>query len=239
MILIYDSGLGGISALNAIVRRYPQRYFVFFGDRKHAPYGNKEKHELISIFENNIERFQRMGVTDIIMQCNTMCSTLDLNKYPFKIHDIISETLKPFKHLDRHKQVLVCATKATINGGRYQKQLKEMGYKNVKAIALRELAGMIERYASESEIEAYLRSELHDERFDYVILACTHYPFYDYLFKKLTTAEIYDSRSLSYDFIGEVDKGKRGLYLDLEKDDKLLQFLDAHLEVEYQWYEKD
>ena len=45
-IAVFDSGLGGISVLNAMMRIMPNENYIYFGDSKHAPYGTKTHEEV-------------------------------------------------------------------------------------------------------------------------------------------------------------------------------------------------
>ncbi|MBR2802784.1 MAG: aspartate/glutamate racemase family protein [Erysipelotrichaceae bacterium] len=233
MIVVFDSGLGGLTALDSLVKRYPQKHFLFYGDRENAPYGNKSVKELRKIFDGHAQRFAQEGVKDVLLQCNTMCSVLDLEAYPFRMHDIISLTLQQCEALPRDSRILVCATAATIKRGRYQQGLQEMGFAQVEGCALKELAGMIERFASKEEVLSYLQEELPAGKFDYVILGCTHYPIHAELFQEVTGGETIDSTDLSYDFLDEDEEG--GLELCLKKDDELEAFLQQQLHVPYRW----
>ena len=45
-IAVFDSGVGGISVLRELIRIMPEEDFIYFGDSKNAPYGNKEKEKV-------------------------------------------------------------------------------------------------------------------------------------------------------------------------------------------------
>ena len=51
-IAVLDSGVGGISTLISLKRQSPGQDFIYFGDNKNAPYGNKSKRELRSLLLN-------------------------------------------------------------------------------------------------------------------------------------------------------------------------------------------
>ena len=44
---VFDSGVGGISALQAMVRLMPMEHFLYYGDLANAPYGTKNSEEVI------------------------------------------------------------------------------------------------------------------------------------------------------------------------------------------------
>lgn len=237
MILVYDSGLGGISALPSLVKKYPHQDFLFFGDREHAPYGNKDPEILQKLFVDNLQKLKQEPIQDIIVQCNTMCSLLDFHSSSYHIHDIIDKTLQKCEVLPHEASILVVGTALTVQKRRYQNGLAKMGFQNVQAVALKELAGLIERFANIEEIRIYLRQELASYHPDYIILACTHYPFYASLFTEITGAICLDSNDLSFDFLSpEIAEGRLRLFL--KQDAQLNNFLDHYLPLPYSWYQQ-
>lgn len=234
MILVYDSGLGGLSSLNNLIKKYTEYDFIFFGDRDNAPYGNRSISELRQLFSDNLNNFKQYEISDVIVQCNTLCSSLDFNAYSLPLHDIIAKTLDVFTEINRNSSILVVGTCLTIKQGRYQNSLHKMGFNNVDAYPLKDLATMIEHYTDENIIKDYLLKMLPLKKYDYVILACTHYPFYKEIFSSLFNAKIIDSTNLTYKFNGEKN-GSGKLYLKLIPSLPLKNFLDKHLEVPYKW----
>lgn len=236
MILIYDSGLGGTSSIDNLRKKYPLHHFVYFGDRENAPYGNKNPEVLRELFEENLHKFSDQKIEDIVLQCNTLCSVLPFDNYPVRVHDIIEKTLEKCKNFPLDTSFLVVGTSLTIQKGRYQNGLRNLGFVNVNAIALPQLAGMIENFASESEIRLYLEEKIGHQSYDVVILGCTHFPFYQSIFKELCGGICLDSTNLEYEFISPPQKNGN-LLLAMEKDDKLLRFLNKHIHSTYEWYE--
>ena len=53
---LMDSGLGGINVLKEFVKKYPNNYYVYFGDNKNLPYGDKKEEEIVSLASNNKEK---------------------------------------------------------------------------------------------------------------------------------------------------------------------------------------
>ena len=42
---LFDSGLGGLNVLNEFLKKYPHNEYIYYGDTKNLPYGNKSKEE--------------------------------------------------------------------------------------------------------------------------------------------------------------------------------------------------
>lgn len=236
MIGVFDSGLGGTLLLENLAKNYPDQEFLFYANRKNAPFGKKSDEELKVIFNECITYFKSHGCSDLIVACNTLCSTIDFSEYSdIKIHDIISSTVQELNvALDSH--ILLVATTKTISKGRYLEILNQRGYHNISCVALGELAEMVENYASEDEVKAYISSVIPDAKYDAIILGCTHFPAYHNVFKELYGAPIFDSNNLKYQFISK-PSNRGAIYIDLEKDAMLEKFLSQHLKEEYHYYE--
>ena len=71
---VFDSGLGGLTVLNALENQFPNESFIYFGDTAHIPYGNKSP-EMINHYAAQIVNFLKAkDVKLIIIACNTVSS---------------------------------------------------------------------------------------------------------------------------------------------------------------------
>jgi glutamate racemase len=71
MIGVFDSGHGGLTILEALVRRFPGQSFTYLGDHANAPYGDRPTGEIIDLTRSNVERLFRAGSRLVILACNT------------------------------------------------------------------------------------------------------------------------------------------------------------------------
>lgn len=71
---IFDSGLGGLSVLKRLKEELPKEDFIFFGDQKHAPYGEKSEEEVRSLSLSAYRFLQEKGVKATVIACNTATS---------------------------------------------------------------------------------------------------------------------------------------------------------------------
>ncbi len=68
---VFDSGLGGLTVHQALVRRLPDVPFVYYGDNAHAPYGVRTPDDIFSLTCAAVERLWAEGCDLVILACNT------------------------------------------------------------------------------------------------------------------------------------------------------------------------
>ena len=73
-VAVFDSGLGGISVLRALVRRMPGEDFLYFGDSANAPYGVRPVAEVRELTQSVIARLYARGIKAAVIACNTATS---------------------------------------------------------------------------------------------------------------------------------------------------------------------
>ena len=239
MIGVYDSGLGGVLELNKILKDNPKSDVVYLGDQKNAPYGNKDSAELLKIFNYNLQRFKNLGVKELILACNTLCSTIDFSRdYGLKIYDLIANTCA---RVDlKYENILVFATRQTIKKGRYHKILEERGF-HTQDVSLDELAGMLEEFQDTAVIKDYLYQIFRNITFkpDALVLGCTHYPIVSELFKEYFACPIYDSQDIDFNLaLDDEECGK--IYVLMSDDERNRLFFKryVHHPCEFVTYEE-
>lgn len=191
---IFDSGVGGYTIYQACVKAYPHHRFVLLADQFHLPYGNKSKPELQTIFHSMMEVFRSLNISTVLIACNTMSSLLNEELravYPdLKLISIIEPTLSL---IDPQKSILLLATKATLNSGKYQKAIKVMN-PQVELIEVwgQDLARWIEEEESEV-IEEFVKQSIGVHSVQQIVLACTHYPLIKEVIAQYSNAQLIDS----------------------------------------------
>jgi glutamate racemase len=68
---VFDSGLGGLTVLDAVRRRLPDVPFVYLGDNAHAPYGVRTADDIFALTCAAVERLWAEGCDLVILACNT------------------------------------------------------------------------------------------------------------------------------------------------------------------------
>ena len=73
-IALLDSGVGGISVLRELLRIMPAENYLYFGDSANAPYGNRDRAEVLDITRKNLELLRSRGIKALVIACNTATS---------------------------------------------------------------------------------------------------------------------------------------------------------------------
>ena len=68
---VFDSGLGGLTVLDAVSKRLPEVPFVYFADSAHAPYGVRDADDIYNLTTAAVDRLWHAGCDLVILACNT------------------------------------------------------------------------------------------------------------------------------------------------------------------------
>ena len=174
---IFDSGVGGLTVLKSLSDKYKCIDYIYIGDNKYCPYGDKTKEELLNYAKRIVNYFIEKGISIIVIACNTSCSqTLDELKQIYKnitFIGVIDSTIDIFLK-SKKNNVLVIGTSATINSNIYESKIKEKN-NNIKVtnLATPKLVPLIENMEMTKETLNEYLNPYND--IDSIILACTHY----------------------------------------------------------------
>jgi len=177
---VFDSGVGGLTVLQALRRRMPHRDFVYLGDTARVPYGRKPP-EMVVEFAHGIAGFLcGLGVEGLVVACNT-ASAVALGSLQERcsvpVWGVIDPGVSAATRVSRSGSVGVIGTKGTIGSGAYQRRLEAQGLR-VWAQACPMLVHVVEEgLADSAEAELLVRHYLSGRpALDTLILGCTHYP---------------------------------------------------------------
>ena len=188
-VLVFDSGLGGLTVLDAVVAALPQADLSFAADDAVFPYGRLDEAELVARVLAVMERLVAMLSPDIVVvACNT-ASTLVLPPLRARFADLAIvgtvPAIKPAAQLSRSRMISVLATPGTV-ARQYTRDLVQsfaagcavtlVGAPGLAALAEAAMRGEpIADSAVAAEIApAFVVAQ--DVRTDVIVLACTHYP---------------------------------------------------------------
>lgn len=71
MIGVFDSGLGGLTVLRELVRRFPRADFVYLADHAHVPYGDRPSDDIVDLTRASVEHLFNRGARLALLGCNT------------------------------------------------------------------------------------------------------------------------------------------------------------------------
>jgi glutamate racemase len=183
---LFDSGLGGLTILKAVVKELPQYNYAFYGDTANLPYGDKTEEEIYEMTKEGVRHLFEVGSALVIIACNTASAETARRlqqeflpeEYPNrKILGIIVPTIEVLD-FDVPTSVTLIGTKRTVESGKYLLELEHKGNGNtvLTQIATPELVPLIEM--NELEIAARTaieRIESTEQNSKVLVLACTHY----------------------------------------------------------------
>ncbi|WP_295311995.1 aspartate/glutamate racemase family protein [Roseobacter sp.] len=194
---IFDSGLGGLTVLDAVTQRLPGVPFVYLADSAHAPYGVRTSDDIFELTCSSVERLFDAGCNLVILACNTASaaalrrmqeSWVPRDKRVLGVFVPLIEALTERQWGDNSpprevgiKHVALFATPATVSSRAFQRELafRAIGV-DVEAQACGGVVDAIEdgdmilaEALVRSHVDALLRKMPQP---DAAILGCTHYP---------------------------------------------------------------
>lgn len=177
---VFDSGVGGLTVLQALRRRLPHRDFYYLGDTARVPYGRKPPGMVVEFAIGIADFLCGLGVEGLVVACNTASSValpalMERSRVP--VWGVIDPGVEAATRVTRTGSVGVIGTKGTIGSGAYQRRLEARGMR-VWSQACPMLVHVVEEGLAESpEAELLVRQYLGGRpEIDALILGCTHYP---------------------------------------------------------------
>lgn len=190
MIGIFDSGIGGLTVVREIKKRFPNKSIMYFGDTARVPWGNKSK-KIVRQYSSEICDFLiAKGCNKIIIACNTasaLSSGYLRKKYPKIIFiDVINPTIEKITGIKKTSEnnllrVGVIGTKATIGSKIYEEKIKK---ESDEIEVFSQACPLFVPLAEENQVTGetamvivkdYL-SYLKEKKINVLVLGCTHYP---------------------------------------------------------------
>jgi glutamate racemase len=187
-VLVFDSGVGGLSIFHEIRALLPAVNIIYACDNQHYPYGNKEESSLTQHIATVLTRLSELYLFDLIVLACNSASTIALPVLRSRLQQPVVgvvPAIKPAAQLSNSKVIGLLATEGTV-ARQYTRDLIRDFAPDCKVVLLgsQSLVDMAERKLRHKAVDrSELRSVL-DQLFDQpaassldtVILGCTHFP---------------------------------------------------------------
>jgi len=180
---VFDSGVGGFSVVKSLLDHKMFEEIIYYGDTARVPYGSKDNNTIVRYSLEALEFFNNFDIDLLITACNTVSAYAlpDMrSKSSYQIVGVIESGIKALENKlpQKDANILIIATKSSIASGRYQREIAQLGYNNITAIATGLFVPVVEEGLFEGKIvESVLEHYFEDiERPDAIILGCTHFP---------------------------------------------------------------
>ncbi|AFA49319.1 glutamate racemase MurI [Acetobacterium woodii DSM 1030] len=131
---VIDSGIGGFTVLKALQERLPNENYIYFGDSKRMPYGERENDELILLANSIIRDLENRGVKVVVLACNTLSSLIAELTSRVPLFSVIEAGVQETINWRERGLVGLIATTATVKNRGYEKEL-ELWTEDIKYIA--------------------------------------------------------------------------------------------------------
>lgn len=200
---IFDSGLGGLTVLDAVARRLPDVPFVYFGDNAHAPYGVRTPDDIFNLTTASVERLWAEGCDLVILACNTASAAalkrmqetwVPKSKRVLGVFVPMIEAVTERQWGDNSaprevavKHIALFATPATVASRAFQ---RELAFRAIGVdVEAQPCGGVVDAIEAGDEmlaetlvrahVEALKRRMPHPQA---AVLGCTHYPLMERVF---------------------------------------------------------
>jgi glutamate racemase len=185
---VFDSGVGGLTAVRELHRIMPGEDIIYLGDTGRVPYGTRSKQTIQKYALQDIRYLLGFDVKTILIACNTVSANLsekDIQAAGITVpcHGVVMPAIRAACAVSRAGRVGVIATAATIRSGAYGRGLRSVqpaakliGNAAPLLVPLVE-NGMFDKNNAVARLvlEQYLEPIVREE-VDTLILGCTHYP---------------------------------------------------------------
>ncbi|MBP3323817.1 MAG: glutamate racemase [Clostridia bacterium] len=182
---VFDSGLGGLTAVKELKKVLPNESIVYFGDTGRVPYGTRSKSTIIRYASQDANFLLEKGVKAIVAACGTVSSSAkeELKKLPVPYIDVITATALAAVNATQNKKIGVIGTGATVKSGSFSKAINAIDSEiEVTATACPLFVSLVENGFIEEDNEVtllvakkYLK-DIIEADVDTLILGCTHFP---------------------------------------------------------------
>jgi glutamate racemase len=194
---IFDSGLGGLVLMRAIVKRLPLYDYIYLGDTKRVPYGNRSGATVYQYTEEAVDYLFHHGCQLVIVACNTASAEalrliqrgyLRQHYHRRRVLGVVIPTAEVVAALEVVR-VGVLATTRTVESEVYRREIKKL---NAHAVVFEQAAPLLVPLAENDGLEwskpiinKYIQP-LMKKNISALVLGCTHYPLMKQTIRKLT-----------------------------------------------------
>lgn len=186
---IFDSGVGGLIIAKAIRKALPEYDYVYLGDTKRVPYGNRSHETVFEFTKECVDHlFQKENCAIVVVACNTASARALRPLQKFFKGKVLGVLIPAAEEAAKFNKIGVLGTLGTVASKAFPVEIKKLN-KNVKvfqssAPMLVPLAEGGETSNAEPFIKKYL-APFQNKNIDALVLGCTHYPLFKNQIKKL------------------------------------------------------
>ena len=183
---VFDSGLGGLTAVRQLRRLMPSEHIIYFGDTARVPYGNRSRETLLQYARQDLRFLSGFDLKAVVVACGTVSTNCleDLRQdSSVPVIGVVEPAAARAAALTKSGKIALVATRASVASGAYERALEKADpLLEMRALACPLFVPLVEEgrfrpgdVVIETVAEEYL-APLRASGVDVLILGCTHYP---------------------------------------------------------------
>ncbi len=183
---VFDSGLGGLTAVRELSRLLPEEDIIYFGDTGRVPYGGRSRETIIRYARQDVAFLRTFELKAVVIACGTVSSTaLDVlaQESDIPVWGVVEPAAVAAAQATRNGRIGLIGTQASIRSGAYERRISSLRPDaQVMATACPLFVPLVENgrfqagdMVAETVAAEYLQP-LKDAGIDTLMLGCTHYP---------------------------------------------------------------
>ena len=183
---VFDSGLGGLTALRELTGLLPNERFIYFGDTARVPYGTRSRETIINYARQDVNFLRSFDLKAILIACGTVSTTaMETLKGEFStpLFGVVEPAVAAAVAASKSGRIGLIGTPATVGSGAFERAIlakKSMAQVTSQACPL--FVPLVEngRFEPEDNVVELVVAEylapLKAAQVDTLVLGCTHYP---------------------------------------------------------------
>lgn len=175
-IIVFDSGIGGMSIYRPLKKALPGEDIIYIADSANFPYGDKSDVWLNDRFRVLAKQFEELSPKLVVLACNTATTNI-IDNLRSRLSCPVVGVEPVIKPLSRYSSALALMTATTASSGSTVKLLKEYG-EHVEVYTPKGLAVAIE-YHNLDQVKKNIheiKEIVQKKKIQALGLSCTHYP---------------------------------------------------------------
>lgn len=182
---VFDSGVGGLTVVRALMERLPNENIVYFGDTARVPYGTKSRTTIETFTAQIVEFLLQNQVKALVIACNTIAAVAGKKVQQMAgnmpVLSVIEAGAQAALSTTHNNHIGVIATNTTVNSNAYARAIhahnpntRVVSQATPLLVPLVE-EGWLDHEVTRLTVREYMKSLL-TEDIDTLVLGCTHFP---------------------------------------------------------------
>lgn len=197
---VFDSGVGGLSAVRELRKILPSENIIYFGDTSRVPYGGRSKEILLHYARQDVSFLRSFDIKSVLVACGTVSTTalpVLQKENDLPVLGVVEPACRQAARLTQNKKVGLIATAASVRSGAYEEKLRAIDPTiEVISKACPLFVPLVENgrvHPGDIVIETVAREYLEPMKetgLDTLILGCTHYPLLEEIIAEIMGPEV-------------------------------------------------